>query len=161
MTEPDDLTLTLGGTAISGWTEIRVTRGIERCPNDFDIALTDLFPGDAGKIVVQAGDACTVHLGADLVITGYVDAVESELDDGAHSIHVSGRGSCQDIVDCSAERPTGAKPLGSTNSAALRVPTARAPSLAVKVTLVGPVPTGWLRSLVTRNFPAEAAVSRS
>jgi prophage tail gpP-like protein len=103
----DDLTLTVNGESLSGWTEVRVTRGIERCPSDFDILMTDLAPGDATGHVVAAGDPCTVSLGADLVLTGYVDKVEPSYDSGRHEIRVSGRGKCQDLVDCSAEWPGG------------------------------------------------------
>lgn len=103
----DDLSLTVGGMTISGWTEIRVTRGVERCPNDFDIALTDVTPETLEAVVVNPGDACTVKLGDELVITGFVDRMIPEVDAGKHTIRVTGRGKCQDLVDCSGEWPSG------------------------------------------------------
>ncbi len=102
-----DLTLTIRGTEISGWTETRVTRSIERCPNDFDIAMTDLFIASAAAMVAQPGDPCTIALGKTKVITGYVNKVLPSYDEGMHSIRVTGRGKCQDLVDCSAEWPGG------------------------------------------------------
>ncbi|HEV2364037.1 MAG TPA: hypothetical protein VGS12_07545 [Caulobacteraceae bacterium] len=104
---PDDLTLTVGSAAISGWTGVRVTLGMERCPSDFEIRLTERFPGEAAAIVVHAGDPCTVKLGSDLVVTGYVDRFEPSYAAGRHELVVAGRGKCQDLVDCSAEWPTG------------------------------------------------------
>jgi prophage tail gpP-like protein len=99
----DDVTLTIGGRAMGGWTSVRVTRGIERCPNDFDIGLTNLEPRPADGIVVHPGDVCTLRFGKDLVITGYVDRVLPKITTREHSIRVLGRGKCQDLVDCAAE----------------------------------------------------------
>jgi prophage tail gpP-like protein len=103
----DDLTLTVNGQAISGWTDIRVTRGLERLPSDFSIGMTDLYPGDLAKLQITPGDACVVSLGADLVLTGYVDRVIPSFSGDQHSIRVMGRSKCCDLVDCSAEWPGG------------------------------------------------------
>ncbi len=103
----DDLSLTANNRSISGWDAVRVTRGIERCPNDFDIEMTELFPGEASALVVQPGDACQVAIGGDLVITGYVDRVRPSIGASSHSIQITGRGKCQDLVDCAAEWPNG------------------------------------------------------
>lgn len=103
----EDLTLKVNGASLSGWQSIRVTRGIERCPSDFDIEMTERYPGDANAFVVQPGDACQVLLGYDLVITGYIDRLNPSIDRGAHTIRVVGRGKCADLVDCAAEWPGG------------------------------------------------------
>ncbi|MEX3691889.1 phage baseplate assembly protein [Paraburkholderia sp. BR14263] len=103
----DDLYLTLNGQIASGWTDIRVTRGVERCPSDFEIGLTETYPGEVDEVVVQPGDACQVQLGDDLVITGYVDRYVPSFDSQQHQIKVTGRGKCQDLVDCSAVWPNG------------------------------------------------------
>ena len=98
----DDVTLVVGGRYLAGWTSVRVTRGIERCPNDFDIALTNLQPREADGILARPGDACQVMLGADVVITGYIDRVLPRIGPNEHTIRMVGRGKCQDLVDCSA-----------------------------------------------------------
>ena len=102
-----DLILTIGDRAISGWESIRVTRGIERCPSDFDLSLTERFPGELDALIVQPGDACTIEIGGDLVVTGYVDRFNPCITANSHSISVIGRGKCQDLVDCAAEWPNG------------------------------------------------------
>lgn len=103
VSSPDDLTLTINGQAISGWTDIRITRGVERCPSDFEIGLTELYPGELAKVIIQPGLPCTVSLGADVVITGYVDRFVPGFSDGQHGIRVLGRSKCCDLVDCAAE----------------------------------------------------------
>lgn len=102
-----DVTLVIGGSKLSGWTEVDISCGIERMPWSFNIALTEKFPGDAGALVAQPGDACTVTIGGDLVITGYVDRFVPSITMTEHTIRVIGRSKSQDFVDCSGEWPNG------------------------------------------------------
>jgi prophage tail gpP-like protein len=100
----DDLSLVVNSQTISGWQSIRVTRGIERCPNDFDILMTEHFPSEfIEDVVVRPGDECQVKIGDDLVLTGYVDREMISIDKGSHNLRIIGRGKCQDLVDCVAE----------------------------------------------------------
>jgi prophage tail gpP-like protein len=103
----DDITLTINGQVISGWTNMRITRGIERLPSDFSLGMTELFPGELDKVVVEPGASCTVSIGGDLVITGYVDRFTPSFSDDQHSIQASGRSKCCDLIDCAAEWPGG------------------------------------------------------
>lgn len=101
----DDLTLVLGGRKLSGWQEVRATLGIERCPSDFEIKMTERYPGETQSLIVQPQDPCQILLGSDPVITGYVDQFIPEYAHGEHSITVAGRSKSEDIVDCAAEWP--------------------------------------------------------
>lgn len=103
----DDITLIVGKMRVSGWTEMRITRGIERLPSDFDISLTELYPGEVDELVVHAGDPCQVKIGNDLVITGYVDKYIPSITPEQHSIRITGRSKCEDLVDCAAIWPNG------------------------------------------------------
>lgn len=105
--EPDELYLTADGSVVTGWTDIRVTRGIERLPSDFNVGLTELYPGELERLVIEPGAACEVRLGGDLVISGYADHFVPSISAGAHSIQVAGRSKCADLVDCAAEWPGG------------------------------------------------------
>jgi prophage tail gpP-like protein len=100
------VTLVLNDKEISGWTKLRISRGIERLPNDFELSLTELYPNEALAVVVKPGDACSVKIGQQTVITGYVDKYVPSFGANGHAIRVSGRGKCQDLVDCSAEWQT-------------------------------------------------------
>jgi prophage tail gpP-like protein len=90
------------GAALRGWTDVRVTRGIERMPSDFGIGMTERFT-DASLVTVSAGDPFQLLIGADVVMTGYVDTVTGQLAEESHTITVAGRSRCSDLVDCSAE----------------------------------------------------------
>lgn len=105
--ETDDLTITLGDLDITGWTDVRVTRGIERLPSDFNLGMTELYPGELDKLVAVPGASCRVRLGGDPVITGYVDHFVPSISAGAHSIQINGRSKCADLIDCAAEWPGG------------------------------------------------------
>lgn len=103
MPDDGDLTLKAAGQKIGGWTAVRVTAGIERCPRDFEIRMTERYPGELAAVTVAPGDPCEVRIGGDLVVNGYVDRLMPTIEDNEHSITVVGRGKCEDLVDCSAE----------------------------------------------------------
>lgn len=111
----NDLSLTVGDKILSGWDSVRVTRGVERFPSDFDLSLMDKFPGSGGKQLVKEGDACVVKLGSDTVITGYIDRWAPMISSSRHEVRATGRSKCEDLVDCSAKWDnnviTGATPL--------------------------------------------------
>lgn len=100
------------GRDITGWTNLRVSRGIERCPSDFEVSFTEPYPG-VSQVVVQAGDRVQVILGPDVVLTGFVDRYQPSYNDREHTIRITGRSTCQDLVDCSA-RWTGGQLLNLT-----------------------------------------------
>lgn len=101
------LVLEIDGRGYEGWTEVRVTTGLERIPSDFDIALTERWPGQQVDWRIKPGDECRVLIGGDLVVTGHVDAFAPQYDARSHSIRVTGRSKCADIVDCSADIKSG------------------------------------------------------
>ena len=95
------------GQVLSGWTDIRITRGIERLPSDFSLSMSDVTPGTLNAVVAQAGDSAQVLIGDDPVITGYVDKMVPGFSPLAHWIRLTGRSKCADLVDCAAEWPGG------------------------------------------------------
>jgi prophage tail gpP-like protein len=89
------------GRDLTGWTSLRVSRGIERCPSDFEVSFTEPYPG-ASQFIVQPGDQVQVILGSDVVLTGFVDRYQPSYNAQQHTVRISGRSKCQDLVDCSA-----------------------------------------------------------
>ena len=102
---PDEVTVLVNGSDLSGWQSVRVTRGMERCPNDFEVTATEVYPGQVDEIVMRPGDPCVVKIGKDRVLTGYVNRYTGSITKDAHQISISGRGMCQDLVDCAATWP--------------------------------------------------------
>lgn len=100
MSAPDNtLSLVVNNQALSGWQAIRITRGAEMCPSAFDLAVTEKFPSDASTIDVKPFDPCQVMIGADTVITGYVDRYIPSIGPGQHGVRIVGRSRCEDVVD--------------------------------------------------------------
>ncbi|NNP68967.1 phage baseplate assembly protein [Acinetobacter sp. Ac_5812] len=86
---------------ITGWTNLSITRGIERIPNSFDLRMSEKIP-DLDYIEVIEGSKCQVLIGDEVVVTGYIDRVIPIISGEQHTIQIVGRGLCQDLVDCSA-----------------------------------------------------------
>ncbi|VWB75996.1 bacteriophage Mu P family protein [Burkholderia lata] len=92
---------TTDARSISGWLDVSVARGIERCPSSFDISYTEPYPS-VGDILAQPGDWAQVMLGGDLVLTGFVDRYMPSYSGNQHTVRITGRSKCQDLVDCAA-----------------------------------------------------------
>lgn len=99
--------LLVNGTEYGGWKSVRISAGIERQARDFDLDVTDRWPGQTDiPRRIQPGDACQVFIGADLVLTGYVDATPIRYDGKSVTVGVKGRSKTADLVDC-CPLPTG------------------------------------------------------
>lgn len=105
--DPDEVYVNANDRQLSGWEEIEITLRAEGFPNSFHVALSSQDPIDGSDALPKEGTACTVLIGTDLVVTGYVDAVNEDVAPDAHTIVIEGRGKTQDLVDCSAEWDTG------------------------------------------------------
>lgn len=101
----DDVSISVGGagaqTILTGWQTVRITPGIERIPPDFEVQYTEPLPGTTSGIAAP-GMACTLSIGSDLVITGYIDRVIDRMTPTEHVLTLTGRGMTQDLVDCAA-----------------------------------------------------------
>lgn len=100
-TTSDVLTLQVGNSLLSGWQRVQVERSMDSIPASFDIQVTEKYPNTA-DIDLQAGQPCTVKIGGDLVLTGYVDAYTAQVNAGMHNVRITGRSKSADLTDCSA-----------------------------------------------------------
>lgn len=99
--------LLVNGQEYAGWKSVRITAGIERQARDFDLEVTDRWPGQTDiPRRIQPGDPCQVYIGQDLVMTGYVDATPIRYDGKTVGVGVKGRSKTADLVDC-CPIPTG------------------------------------------------------
>lgn len=101
-TYPDELSLVVNGQQYAGWETVRVTRSAEGFPSHFEIGMAAKSP-TGGSMIFQPFEKCQVFLGKDLVITGWIDTLENQIDAATHNILMTGRSLCEDLVDCSAE----------------------------------------------------------
>src|SRR5690242_18839687 len=102
-------TLTVNGQRYGRWEEIRVTREIDRMYTDFNIAVSERFlagtapitgsttrsqPGAKGLPVISFPLAqimpCTIAIGGDVVLTGYIDNYLPEVEANRHAVRIPG-----------------------------------------------------------------------
>src|ERR1700675_3376237 len=100
--QPDIVTIKTGGQTLGGWLEASVTRGVERLPSGFSVSLTEDF-GPLTKAVVDPFSPCEIFLGADKILSGFIDVYEPSYDKGSHQVVIQGRSKTEDLVDCSVD----------------------------------------------------------
>ncbi|HEX7853842.1 MAG TPA: hypothetical protein VF503_09120 [Sphingobium sp.] len=119
--QTDEVSIITQGCEVSGWEEIAITLRAEGFPPSFDIAMSaqhPIAPSDAqnndpsiNEILGYQGDAqrqtLQVKIGTQIVITGYIDTSGEDGTAETHRLRVMGRGKTQDLIDASAEIPTG------------------------------------------------------
>jgi len=110
MAEP--IVLKAGGNVYQGWTKVEVTRSLEAMSGSFSLELTWKWQDSEQQYKafvepIKQGQACTVDIGSERVITGYVDDWIPSYDATTVTISVSGRDKTADLVDCSVDHPSG------------------------------------------------------
>ena len=101
------VSLLIGWHGYSGWHDIRVTRSIETAAADFTISCTDHNLGQLRIAEIRPSDRCTVRIGEDEVITGFIDDVAQSYDAWRRTYTISGRSLTGDLVDCAAPETPG------------------------------------------------------
>ena len=102
----DEVAIVVDGQQITGWSAISITRSAELFPNSFTLTAADQYPYSADQATTfpgGPGQMCRVYIGSDLVVTGYVDRYGVQVAPGQHQVTITGRGLCEDLVDCSAD----------------------------------------------------------
>ncbi len=101
MTAPSNaVRLLVGGVEFGGWKAVAIQAGIERQVRDFDLTITNSWPGNTDiPRRVHPGDVC---VGEDKVLTGYADATPISYDGTSVTVGVRGRSKTADLVDCAA-----------------------------------------------------------
>jgi prophage tail gpP-like protein len=103
MTAPETFTLTINGKRFERWEEIRVTREIDRMCTDFSMAVSERFLGAASDSPLAPFMPCTVSIGSDVVLTGYIDNYLPEVEADRHSVRITGRSKTEDLIDCTPD----------------------------------------------------------
>lgn len=103
MLNPEIITVVAGGAIYTGWERVQVSAGIDQAARDFTLETTERI----GEWKFPPGTPVQIYANDDLLVDGYVNAYEASGDANSHRIAIRGRGKGQDIIDSSAEHPTG------------------------------------------------------
>ena len=103
----DEFALTIDAVRYTGWTSLRVERGMDQLAGSFSFQLSERFSGLQTVRPIYPGAKASVMLAGETVITGYVDKAEPAYDAERHSLTVSGRDATGDLVDCAAIHKSG------------------------------------------------------
>jgi len=97
----NDIVLKVAGKTYGGWTSVIVEKSLYRITGAFGFATTDIFPGNIKKWEFSLGDACSVEIDKQTIITGYIEDLPISYDNSTHNVQVGGRDKTGDLVDCS------------------------------------------------------------
>lgn len=96
-----EISLSVDGYVYGGWKRVRVTRSIEHLAGDFELEVTERWQDAAAPRPIRPGHACSIRIGDQVVITGYVDDARPRYDAASAGVTVAGRDRTGDLVDCS------------------------------------------------------------
>lgn len=102
-----DVELLVGGLSYAGWKAVRASVGIDRCAGDFSLEVVEPVGAEDVTRKIRPGDECALVVAGEVVISGYVDAVELAVDANDHRVTISGRDKAGDVMDCSAVHKPG------------------------------------------------------
>ncbi len=103
MSNREPVVLQIGSQRHQGWQEVRIRLSLEQIADSFELTLTERWAESGLVRPVTPGEACTVHVGDELVVTGYLDEVLPDYDATSHTIAASGRSKAADLIDCSGK----------------------------------------------------------
>ena len=97
----DEIRLSVGGKTYSGWESVEIVRSIEAVCASFSLSVADPDTGSGRRAIrIAPGARAEIHVGQDLLLSGYVDAIEARLEAKDHSVRIEGRDLAGDLVDC-------------------------------------------------------------
>ncbi|HEJ9179967.1 TPA: phage tail protein [Serratia marcescens] len=102
----DELTLNVDNKIWGGWTEMSINRSLDSIAGEFDLEVTAQW-SQAAPRSIKPGMACSVNIGQERVLTGYIDDFIPSYDDRNVSLRVMGRDKTGDLVDSSVVDKSG------------------------------------------------------
>lgn len=97
----EDVEVLISGTPYSGWESVSITKNLESISGSFSVAVMDRWRELVESWAIKPGDECSVSIGGNVVITGWVDGIDTSFDKESRSITIKGRDKAADLVDCS------------------------------------------------------------
>lgn len=101
MSDDEQVVLQIGSVRHAGWQEVRIRLSLEQIADEFELTLTERW-SESGEVRPLSPDAaCTLAIGDERVLTGYLDEVLPDYDAEQHTIVAGGRSKAGDLIDCS------------------------------------------------------------
>jgi prophage tail gpP-like protein len=97
----DEVKLYVGGKEYGGWKDVSISRSLTAICGKFELSVTDSWDRAKSSWTLAPGKSCVVKIGADTVLTGFIDQTEANITGTDRKISVSGRDKTCDLVDCS------------------------------------------------------------
>ena len=107
-----DVALLINGQKYLGWEDLQISRSLEALSGTFSLSYIDAWdfqsagrdsePAGYSKWYIKPGDQCEITIDDELVLTGFIDEVQTSFDEDERRFQVSGRDKTGDLVDCSA-----------------------------------------------------------
>ena len=97
------ITVELGGSSFSGWSDVSISLGVDRAVRTAELTISDF----SGARPFLPGDECTLSAGGDVLITGYVRDVEPSYDSNQHQVRLTIVSRTVDATEASINHLTG------------------------------------------------------
>ncbi len=91
------------GQILHGWENISITKNLDAIAHGFSMDITDKWRQIGEKWVLKPGAKITIRVGDELFLTGFIDALNSNLSSTSRKVSISGRSLAGDLVDCSTK----------------------------------------------------------
>lgn len=110
-TAPDEaieqISVIANGQKFQGWTTLKLKRALDRTISDFDLTMSERWPGQMQAIQLLPFTAVQIMLGNELLLTGYVDSYVPQVEGTSHTVRVAGRSKTCDLADCEPDIKSG------------------------------------------------------
>ena len=97
-------TIKIGKYTITGWERVSIRIGLEIMPWAAMLETSSWQPTTSGgsTLKINEGDACSILIGKDQVLTGYVQSIAEDIGPEEHSLRIVATSRSIDAVECSA-----------------------------------------------------------
>jgi prophage tail gpP-like protein len=104
-----EVSISVDGKMYLGWKEVTIQRSLESLSATFSLQFIDAWEfqkedGNFERWYLKPGDACEIKIDSEIVLTGYIDQVESSYDGENRSFSVQGRDKTCDLIDSAASK---------------------------------------------------------
>lgn len=95
------ISLHINNQIFEGWKSVEVQKSLSQFSGSFGMAISEKYPSEVANWRINNGDECTVRINNQIVMTGFIEEINTRYSAGDHSIQVRGRDKTGDLVDCS------------------------------------------------------------